>query len=143
MIRSFALVVAMSLVVDASACSCITRTTLTEQFEDANFVFVGRVISVEDVASRKEPKAWPGVAVNFQLLDILKAKSPPPTKLIAGIGTGDCGVPIFPQLTYVFFAGPKGEIDICSGTRPYVRGNEELEHYLSEVKSLAGQKSSP
>lgn len=95
------------------------------------------------MASREEPKGWPGVAAKVQLLEILKAKSPPPTKLITGVGTGDCGVPIYPEVSYVFFAGPRGEIDSCSGTRPYVRGNEELEQYLNEVRSLAGRKSAP
>ncbi|WP_127997198.1 hypothetical protein [Piscinibacter defluvii] len=143
MIRVLALVFAMGLLGDASACSCITRTTLKEQFEYADHVFVGRVLSKESVASREDPKGWPGVAAKVQLQEIVKAKYPPPTKLITGVGTGDCGVPIFPALSYVFFAGPGGEIDICSGTRPYISGNEEMERYLREVKSLAGQKSAP
>ncbi len=142
MSRVLALVFALVLCGNASACSCITRTTLGEHFDHADFVFVGRVLSKEDVASRDEPKGWPGVAAKVQLLEIVKAKSQPPPRLITGVGSGDCGVPIYPAVSYVFFAGPGGEIDICSGTRPYIRGDEEMERYLSEVKSL-GRKSAP
>lgn len=105
-------------------------------------MFVGRVISKEDVASRDDPKGWPGVAAKFQLLEVVKGKAPPPPRLITGVGSGDCGVPIYPAVSYVFFVGPGGEIDICSGTHLYIRGNEEMEQYLNDVKSL-GRKSTP
>lgn len=142
MARVLALVFVLSLWGDASACSCITRTGLAEHYDRAEFVFVGRVISKEDVASREEPKGWPGVAATYQLLELVKAKSPPPPRLITGVGSGDCGVSIYPTVFYVFFAGPGGEIDICSGTRPYIRGDGEMERYLNEVKSQ-GRKSAP
>lgn len=136
------LMFAVCAVADASACSCITRTTLDEQFSHARYVFVGRVLSREEIASRDEPKGRPGVVAKFQLLEVLKAKHPPTPKVVTGVGSGDCGVPIFLGMSYVFFVGPQGEIDICSGTRPYVRGNEDLERYLAEVRSLA-KKNSP
>lgn len=141
MSRLLALVFALSLWGEVSACSCSAKVTLGERFNDAKYVFVGLVLSKEDVASRDEPKGWPGAAVKFQLLEIVKAKSPPPPRLITGVGSGDCGVPIYPAMSYVFFAGPSGEIDICSGTRPYIRGYEEMERYLSEVKLLGRQRA--
>lgn len=139
--RLLTLVLVLSLWGEASACSCMNQT-LREHFEHADFVFVGRVISKEDVASREEPRGWPGVAAKFQLLEVIKGKTPPPPRLITGVGRGDCGVPLFPALSYVFFAGPRGEIDICSGTRPYIRGDDEMERYLNETKSQ-GRQSSP
>lgn len=138
-----ALIFAIILLSDATACSCLTRTTLREQVEFADHIFVGRVLSKENVALHKEPKGWPGIAARFQLLEVLKANSPLPTKIITGIGSGDCGVPIFLGLSYVFFAGPKGEIDICNGTRPYIQDNKDMEQYLMEVRSLRVQKTLP
>ena len=124
-------------------CSCIARTTTQEHVEAAAHIFVGRLLKTESIEAREEPKGWPGVAGIVELRELIKSTTPPPPRVITGVGSGDCGVPMYPALAYVFFAGPKGEIDICSGTRPYVKGNEEHERYLNDVRALATFKSAP
>ena len=87
---------------------------------------------------------WGGVAADFQIVEPIKGN---PLLLHQGVqsgyGSGDCGVPLLVGVTYVFFAGAQGEIDICSGTRSHVQGHEEHDSFLRGLKSLAPRTKAP
>lgn len=127
----------------AFGCSCITRTTLREHVVHAKHVVVGRVVATTEVNSRLSAPGWGGVAASFQLIEVVKGGDRRPSQVVTGHGSGDCGVPMSVGTSYVFFISAEGEVDICSGTRPYVRGNDQLEAYLREVKKVASSRRAP
>ena len=142
LIRLLALVFAISFMGNASACSCLGSSHLQAKFNSAEYVFVAQVLSKADVASREEPLGSPGVLVRLRLGEVFKATLPAPAHVTTGMGSGDCGVPIFLGLSYVFFVDKLGQIDICSGTRLYVRGITYAERYLVDVRFLAHSHNS-
>lgn len=127
----------------AFGCSCIARTTLREHFVDAKHVVVGRVVATTEVNSRLSAPGWGGVAASFQLIEVVKGPDQRPSQVVTGHGSGDCGVPISVGISYIFFISAEGEVDICSGTRPYVKGNVQLEQYLREVKKISSSGRAP
>lgn len=133
----------LTLAETASACSCITRTTLRQHYAAAEHVLVGRVLATNEVKSRLNAPGWGGVVAKIELIEVIKSHPRRPTQVVTGQGSGDCGVPMIVGTSYVFFIDPNGEVDICSGTRPYVKGNENLEGYLRDVKRVAMPKRAP
>ena len=119
----------------AFACSCITRTTLAEHVSAANYIFIGRVVAVHEIKSLPDMPSWGGVRVKFELQETIKGTRPYPKSLTTGYGSGDCGVPMFVGTSYIFFASPNGAIDICSGTKSYIKEYEPSEAYLNEIKA--------
>jgi hypothetical protein len=143
--RTFFFAVALTCAFASTAfgCSCIARTTLREHFLHAEHVVVGNVIATTEVNSRLSTPGWGGVAASFQLIEAVKGHDRRPTQVVTGHGSGDCGVPMSVGTSYVFFISTEGEVDICSGTRPYVKGNDQLEEYLREVRKIASSRRTP
>jgi hypothetical protein len=136
-------ILAVTLAGHAHACSCIKRLTTKDHYSAATYVFVGRVVAIREIKSRADIPDWGGVAAEFQLIEVLKGPHPFLSGVETGYGHGDCGVPMFVGVSYVFFARAKGEIDICSGTRAYIKGYEGDEEYLREIKSLPPVSKAP
>lgn len=105
----------------------------------ASFIFVAQVIATEPTDDIKEPQGWSGFAARYRLLELLKSDVPPPAQVYSGEGGGDCGVPLFPALSYVFFAGPEGNVNRCSGTVIFIAGSPFSEGYLAYVRALASR----
>lgn len=127
----------------AYACSCITGRALQTQLSNASYVFIARVISTHEIKSRSDIPQWGGVSANFTLVKEIKGKSKSLGVVETGYGDGDCGVPLSVGRTYIFFAGPKGEIDICSGTQGYISGYEPHENSLLKIMSLTNHAAKP
>jgi hypothetical protein len=105
----------------------------------ASFIFVAQVIASEPTDDIKEPQGLSGFAARYRLLELLKSDVPPPAQVYSGEGGGDCGVPLLPALSYVFFAGPEGNVNRCSGTVIFIAGNPFSEGYLAYVRALASR----
>lgn len=127
----------------ALACSCIAARSTSERVADATFIVVAQVIATDATSDIKEPQGWPGFVARYRLLEVIKASTPPPTKLYSGKGAGDCGVPLFPAITYIFLAGPEGNVTMCSGTSILTDGSKFAGAYLSHVRSLSDQTALP
>ncbi|WP_035202986.1 hypothetical protein [Acidovorax sp. CF316] len=123
----------------ARACSCSSSVSTQERVADASFIFVAQVVASEATDDIKEPQGWSGFAARYRLLELLKSDVPPPAQVYSGEGGGDCGVPLFPAISYVFFAGPEGNINRCSGTVIFIAGSRFSEDYLAYVRALAGR----
>lgn len=106
---------------------------------DASFIFVAQVIASEATDDIKEPQGWSGFAARYRLLELVKSDVPPPAQVYSGRGGGDCGMPLLPAISYVFFAGPQGNVDRCSGTVIFIAGSPFSEGYLAYVRALAGR----
>jgi hypothetical protein len=139
---AIALAFTMSMSGYAVACSCIKNVSLSQQFSEATYVFVGRIVSTQETKSHADDPRRSGVAAKFQLIETIKGNPSLLPNVHSGYGGGDCGIPMLVGASYVFFADAHGEIDICSGTSSYIRGNAPYEKYLRAVKALA-PKSSP
>ena len=106
---------------------------------NASFIFVAQVIATDATDDMKEPQGWPGFVARYRLLELVKSAVPPPAQVYSGMGTGDCGLRLIPAISYVFFAGPEGNVNICSGSVIFFAGKKFSEDYLSYVRSLAGR----
>lgn len=137
------IVLTLGLAGSALACSCIAARSTSERVADATFIVVAQVIATDATSDIKEPQGWPGFVARYRLLEVIKASTPPPTKLYSGKGAGDCGVPLFPAVTYIFLAGPEGNVTMCSGTSILTDGSKFAGSYLSHVRSLSDQTAPP
>ena len=95
---------------------------------------------MSEVKSRLSAPGWGGFVAKFELTEIVKSNDHRPSQVVTGYGSGDCGVPMFVDTSYVFFIDANGEVDICSGTGPYLKGNVKLEKYLNAVKRIASTR---
>lgn len=125
------------------ACSCITRITTAEHYAAAKHIFIGRVISLHEIKSRPSMPGGGGLRVGVQMEEMLKGIRPFSLALSTGHGAGDCGVPMFVGSSYIFFVDANDEIDICSGTKPYLKGHAPSEEYLSEIKTYGQPPKAP
>jgi hypothetical protein len=131
------LLIALVVTASAQACTCVKKSASPEDyFSRATFVFVGRVVSAEEISSRKSEPRLSGVKANFRLIQEIKGKVSPLFAVETGYGAGDCGYPVAIGQTYIFFTGPQGEISICGGTQRYLEGYEPDEAVLREIKKL-------
>lgn len=48
-------------------------------------------------------------------------------------------MPLLPAISYVFFAGPEGNVNRCSGSVIFIAGSQFSEGYLAYVRALAGR----
>lgn len=106
---------------------------------DASFIFVAQVIASEATDDIKEPQGWSGFAARYRLLELVKSDVPPAAQVYSGRGGGDCGMPLLPAISYVFFAGPQGNVDRCPGSVIFLAGDKFSDDYLSYVRSLVHQ----
>ncbi|MBU1351403.1 MAG: hypothetical protein KKB95_05875 [Gammaproteobacteria bacterium] len=133
----------LGLAESAFACSCITATSTSVRVADATFIVVAQVIATDETSDMKEPQGWPGFVARYRLLEVIKASTPPPPQIYSGKGSGDCGVPLFPAMTYIFMAGAEGNVTMCSGTSILINGSKFAGAYLSHVRSLTDQTAPP
>ena len=125
------------------ACSCNKAISTSERVADATFIVVAQVIATDETSDMKEPQGWPGYVARYRLLEVIKASTPPPSQIYSGRGSGDCGIPLFPALSYIFIAGPEGTVTMCSGTSILIYGTKFAGAYLSHVRSLTDQTAPP
>lgn len=119
----------------ACACSCLTAFSSPARVADASFIFVAQVIATDATDDMKEPQGWPGFVARYRLLELVKSDVPPPAQVYSGRGGGDCGMPLLPAISYVFFAGPEGNVNRCSGSVIFIAGSQFSEGYLAYVRA--------
>lgn len=117
------------------ACSCVKRS-LEQQYNEASFVFVARVIDKREVKSRKSQPGWGGWTAKVSVVKAIKGEPLLLPELESGYGHGDCGVPLMRDTSYIFFASSEGEVNICSGTQVYMPGLEPHEKTLARIEAL-------
>ena len=126
---------------NAFACSCVRAVSTLDRVSDASFIVVAQVIATDATRDMKEPQGWAGFVARYRLQEVIKASTPPPAQVYSGEGHGDCGIPLLPAISYVFFAGPEGNVTICSGTVAFIDGSKFSETYLSHIRSLVKGRS--
>ena len=142
-LKSYAVFLVVSLFATSTfACSCVSQS-LSQQFSNANNIFIGRIVATHEIKSRSDMPDWGGVQGQFELIETLKGNQKLVKYVETGYGAGDCGVPLLTGQTYIFFTGSKGEISICSGTVSYVAGYEKHEAFLKKLKKLNTNATKP
>ena len=127
---------------NAFACTCVQPSSTLDRVSDASFIVVAQVIATDATSDMKEPQGWAGFVARYRLLEVIKASTQPPAQVYSGEGHGDCGIPLLPAISYLFFVGPEGNVTICSGTVALIDGSKFSDTYLSHVRSLAKGRSS-
>jgi hypothetical protein len=112
-----------------------------ENFSRATYVFVGRVISAQEI--RRNLPLRSGVIGTFELIESIKGNPETLAVVESGYGGGDCGVPLLVGSTYIFFADPSGNIAIYSGTRGYTQGYGPDDTFLHKLQDLAHPAKRP
>lgn len=126
----------LSAIPNAFACSCISLT-LHEQFQIAEYVFVGRTTNVQQIKSRVSHPLWRGILGAFQVQQTFKGNPHALQNIETGLGPSDCGLSLVEGRTYLFFADKMGSVDICSGSRAFDAENPENSDILRELKNYS------
>ena len=131
--------------VRAGACTCVPGPSAEEAFREAKAVFIGRVVKLEILPSRRF-MGDDGIECVLEVFEAFKgealAAGPKERRVFVvrtGNGGGDCGFPFTLGALYLVYASGDGvlETDICTRTKES-RKAEGTE--LRALRSLAAKK---
>jgi hypothetical protein len=111
-----------------------------EQFAQASAVFVAHVTHVVEIDAKRRSADEPVLEATFRVIEVLKGQPPPDNKVKSyGYRPGNCTVPMFAGMDYVFFLreGAQDFVDWPSGTETFFNINDtKAQALLNQLRAL-------
>ena len=127
--------------VEAGACSCLPAGSVEAEYEHADIVFAGVVVSIEDPRGDRV-RALPEHErkVTFRVMQWWKGDTlPDSVELWTGYGGGDCGYPVEVAKSYLVYARRDSRnrlaFGICGRTAALICASKDLEELGDPVKT--------
>ncbi|HEY7287441.1 MAG TPA: carboxypeptidase regulatory-like domain-containing protein [Vicinamibacterales bacterium] len=131
-------------VASANACSCVSIGEACQNFFQVDSVFVGRVVSIDDLVQADQPGGQTGLPrhkrVQIEVAETFRGDvSVGRITVFTGQGGGDCGYPFKMDGAYMVYAhrdrtSNELTVAICSRTRPLNEADEDLA-FARSIKS--------
>jgi hypothetical protein len=126
------------------ACQTLEPVSEERSFAQASAVFLAHVTRTEETegnARLKIDPTTPLVEATFRLIEVLKGEPPADGKVRSPVyGPGNCSVPLFAGLDYVFVVEEGGFVWLPGGTHAFFnREGTESKKLLDRYRALARQ----
>jgi hypothetical protein len=113
----------------ASACKCAPPPSVSQSFQSATAVFIGKVETVEEVKFQR--------VITLRVIEAFKGVGDKTLVLHTGSGGGDCGYPFVIGQSYLVYASGTSDdlgTNICTRTK----GVGEASPELATLRKLRG-----
>jgi hypothetical protein len=122
---------------DVFACSCIMPGPPCQSAWNADAVFSGTVVSIQQIDNNSDGRPWESRLVTFNVQRGFINGPVGTVDIVTGMGGGDCGYQFKPGVQYLVYASKSptsGRLSasICSRTKPFAEATEDL-RYLTTI----------
>lgn len=130
---------------DASACWCLGPNPACRAFWTSSAVFVGDVMSIEDLPATSPPEPFLSTRrVHLRVRETFSGRPTSEVDVLTGRGGGDCGYPFAVGEAYVVSANARADgglsTGICDLTKPLGEASTDLA-YLRALPTLTETKA--
>jgi hypothetical protein len=130
---------------NASACSCLGPNPACRAFWTSSAVFVGDVMSIEDLPATSPPEPFLSTRrVHLRVRETFSGRPTSEVDVLTGRGGGDCGYPFAVGEAYVVFANARADgglsTGICDLTKPLTEAATDLA-YLRALPTMTETKA--